>query len=111
MRRAVGPPAVAPFGRMLLMQTWSRLLWFWQIPAWTVSSLAMPVFFFTFFGLRFAARVPSAERIIIFSSLTQGLRPGLSIFRPAGAGVLRQHGLNTLTMVRAGKNFRSYLWL
>ena len=47
-------PAVAPFGRMLLMQTWSRLLWFWRIPAWTVSSLAMPVFFFTFFGLRFA---------------------------------------------------------
>src|SRR5437870_5199252 len=46
--------AVAPFGRMLLMQTWSRLLWFWRIPAWTVSSLAMPVFFFTFFGLRFA---------------------------------------------------------
>jgi len=39
---------------MLLMQTWSRLLWFWRIPAWTVSSLAMPVFFFTFFGLRFA---------------------------------------------------------
>jgi ABC-2 type transport system permease protein len=54
MRRAVGAPAVAPFGRMLLMQTWSRLLWFWRIPAWTVSSLAMPVFFFTFFGLRFA---------------------------------------------------------
>src|SRR2546427_10535015 len=54
MRRAVGAPAVAPFGRMLLMQTWSRLLWFWRIPAWTVSSPAMPVFFFTFFGLRFA---------------------------------------------------------
>ena len=54
MRRAVGAPTVAPFGRMLLMQTWSRLLWFWRIPAWTVSSLAMPVFFFTFFGLRFA---------------------------------------------------------
>ena len=54
MRRAVGAPAVAPFGRMLLMQTWSRLLWFWRTPAWTVSSLAMPVFFFTFFGLRFA---------------------------------------------------------
>ena len=56
MRRAVGAPPVAPFGRMLLMQTWSRLLWFWRIPAWTVSSLAMPVFFFTFFGLRFAHR-------------------------------------------------------
>jgi ABC-2 type transport system permease protein len=54
MRRAGVAPAVAPFGRMLLMQTWSRLLWFWRIPAWTVSSLAMPVFFFTFFGLRFA---------------------------------------------------------
>src|SRR5215471_8848648 len=54
MRRVGVAPAVAPFGRMLLMQTWSRLLWFWRIPAWTVSSLAMPVFFFTFFGLRFA---------------------------------------------------------
>src|SRR4029450_4524614 len=54
MRRGGGPPALAPFGQMLLMQTWSRLLWFWRIPAWTVSSLAMPVFFFTFFGLRFA---------------------------------------------------------
>ena len=63
MRRAVGAPAVAPFGRMLLMQTWSRLLWFWRIPAWTVSSLAMPVFFFTFFGLRFARTRPEGPQV------------------------------------------------
>ena len=28
--------SVAPLGPMLLMQTWSRLLWLWRIPAWTV---------------------------------------------------------------------------
>jgi ABC-2 type transport system permease protein len=54
MRRTVVAPAVAPLGRMFLMQMWSRLLWFWRIPAWSVSGLAMPVFFFTFFGLSFA---------------------------------------------------------
>src|SRR5215470_13046333 len=54
MRRTVVAPAVAPLSRMLLMQTWSRLLWCWWIPAWSVSGLVMPVFFFTFFGLSFA---------------------------------------------------------
>src|SRR5437867_2243923 len=78
MRRAVGAPAVAPFGRMLLMQTWSRLLWFWRIPAWSVSGLAMPVFFFTFFGLSFVRLTapdgfsPGAYFLASFGAYTVG---------------------------------------
>ncbi len=54
MRGAIEAPPVAPLGRMLLMQTWSQMLVYWRQPTRSITSLAMPVFFFTFFGLRFA---------------------------------------------------------
>jgi len=60
MRGAVEAPAVAPLGRMLLMQTWSQLLAFWRVPAFSLTSLALPVLFFTFFGLRFAQLTDAA---------------------------------------------------
>jgi ABC-2 type transport system permease protein len=78
MRRTVVAPAVAPLGRMLLMQMWSRLLWFWRIPAWSVSGLAMPVFFFTFFGLSFTRLTnpggfsPGAYFLASFGAYTVG---------------------------------------
>ena len=43
--------AVAPLGRMLLTQTWSELRIRWRIPAFSVTIVALPVLFFTFFGL------------------------------------------------------------
>jgi ABC-2 type transport system permease protein len=54
MKDVVETPAVAPLGRMFLMQTWSHLLLYCRVPARTITPLLMPVFFFTFFGLRFA---------------------------------------------------------
>ncbi len=46
--------AVAPLGRMLLAQTWSELRIRWRIPAFSVTIVALPVLFFTFFGLPYA---------------------------------------------------------
>ena len=45
---------VAPLGRMLLAQTWSELRIRWRIPAFSVTIVALPVLFFTFFGLPYA---------------------------------------------------------
>lgn len=54
MRGGIEAPEVALLGRMLLMQTWSQFLRYWRVPGFSVTSLALPVVFFTFFGLRFA---------------------------------------------------------
>jgi ABC-2 type transport system permease protein len=44
-------PAAAPFLQMLLAQTRSELLMRWRVPAFSVTNLALPIVFFTFFGL------------------------------------------------------------
>ena len=44
-------PAVAPMLNMLLAQTRSELLMRWRVPAFSVTNLALPIVFFTFFGL------------------------------------------------------------
>ena len=44
-------PAVASLSRMLLAQTRAELLMRWRVPAFSLTSLALPVVFFTFFGL------------------------------------------------------------
>jgi ABC-2 type transport system permease protein len=44
-------PSVAPLLRMLLAQTRCELLMRWRVPAFSVSSLALPIVFFVFFGL------------------------------------------------------------
>jgi ABC-2 type transport system permease protein len=47
---------VAPVGRVLLAQTWSEILIRWRLPAFSATSLALPVVLFSFFGLPFAGR-------------------------------------------------------
>lgn len=49
--------SVASLGRVLVAQTWSELLIRWRLPAFSVTSLALPVVLFSFFGLPFAGRV------------------------------------------------------
>jgi len=44
-------PSVAPLLRMLLAQTRCEILMRWRVPAFSVSSLALPIVFFVFFGL------------------------------------------------------------
>jgi ABC-2 type transport system permease protein len=46
----------ASLGRVLLAQTWAELRVRWRLTAFSVTSLALPVVFFAFFGLPFAAR-------------------------------------------------------
>ena len=60
MKDVVEAPAVAPLGRMLLIHTWSQLLRYLRVPSFSVTSVALPVVFFTFFGLRFAQRTDAA---------------------------------------------------
>jgi ABC-2 type transport system permease protein len=42
---------MAPLTHMLLVQTRSELLMRWRVPAFSLTSIALPVVFFTFFGL------------------------------------------------------------
>jgi ABC-2 type transport system permease protein len=46
--------AVAPVLPMLLAQTRSELVTRWRVPAFSVTSLALPILFYTFFALPFA---------------------------------------------------------
>jgi ABC-2 type transport system permease protein len=48
---SAGDAAVAPRARMLLAQTRAELTMRWRVPAFSLTSLALPVVFFTFFGL------------------------------------------------------------
>lgn len=46
----------APLLPMLLAQTRSEFLMRWRVPAFSLTSLALPILFFTFFGLPFAGQ-------------------------------------------------------
>jgi ABC-2 type transport system permease protein len=48
--------ALAPLGGMLLAQTRSELLIRWRLASFSVTSLALPIVLFSFFGLPFAGR-------------------------------------------------------
>ena len=50
-------PAVAPLVHMLLAQTRAELRMRWRVPAFSLTSIALPVVFFTFFGLPVAGLV------------------------------------------------------
>jgi ABC-2 type transport system permease protein len=50
------PAPVASLARVLLAQTWSETLIRWRLPAFSATSLALPVVLFSFFGLPFAGR-------------------------------------------------------
>jgi len=52
----VTPPPAAPLSRMLWAQTRCELLMRWRVPAFSVTNLALPIVFFTFFGLPVAHR-------------------------------------------------------
>ncbi len=41
----------APLGPMLLLQTWAEFLKLWRVPAFTLTSLFLPVMFYAFIGV------------------------------------------------------------
>lgn len=56
MRESGALPVAAPLWPMLLAQARAELLVRWRITAFSLTSLALPVVLFTFFGLPFATR-------------------------------------------------------
>jgi ABC-2 type transport system permease protein len=48
---AVATARRAPLGPMLLLQTWAEFLKLWRVPAFTLTSLFLPVMFYAFIGV------------------------------------------------------------
>ena len=48
---AAGRPLIAPLWRVLLVQTRAEMRMRWRVPAFSLTNIALPVVFFTFFGL------------------------------------------------------------
>ena len=48
---AVAGARRAPFGPMLGLQTWAEFLKLWRVPAFTLTSLFLPVIFYAFIGV------------------------------------------------------------
>jgi ABC-2 type transport system permease protein len=94
---------LAPVGRMLLHQTWSELLIRWRIPAFSVTSLALPILFFTFFGLP-RARVTSPDGVSIGASMLASFGAygvGSVMVYGFGIGVANERGQRMDLLVRA----------
>jgi ABC-2 type transport system permease protein len=95
--------AVAPLGRMLLVQTWSEVRIRWRIPAFSLTIVVLPVLFFTFFGLPFARQtLPNgtslgAYLIASFAAYSVG---SVMVFG-FGIGVATERGLKVDMLMRA----------
>jgi ABC-2 type transport system permease protein len=96
-------PAVAPLGRMLAMQTKSQLLMMLRVPAFSVTNLALPLVFFTFFGLPVASRVTpdglsvGAYVLASFAAYSVG---SIMVFS-FGIGVANERGMKIDLLMRA----------
>jgi ABC-2 type transport system permease protein len=88
---------------MLLWQTWSELLIRWRIPAFSVTSLALPILFFTFFGLPFARHTSpdgvSLGAYMLASFGTYGV--GSVMVYGFGIGVANERAQRTDLLVQA----------
>jgi ABC-2 type transport system permease protein len=95
--------AVAPLGRMLLVQTWSELRIRWRIPAFSLTVVALPVLFFTFFGLPFARQTRpdgiSLGAYLLASFAAYGV--GSVMVFGFGIGVATERGLKVDVLMRA----------
>ncbi len=100
---AAAKPEAAPLGRMLLSQTRSELRIRWRIPAFSVTIVALPVLFFTFFGLPFARQtLPNgtsmgAYLLASFAAYSVG---SVMVFG-FGIGVATERGLKVDVLMRA----------
>jgi ABC-2 type transport system permease protein len=96
-------PEAASLGRMLLSQTRSELRIRWRIPAFSVTIVALPVLFFTFFGLPFARQtLPNgtsmgAYLLASFAAYSVG---SVMVFG-FGIGVATERGLKVDVLMRA----------
>lgn len=96
-------PEVAPLGRMLLAQTWSELRIRWRIPAFSLTIVALPVLFFTFFGLPFARQtLPNGTSLgaYLLASFAAYSVGSVMVFG-FGIGVATERGLKVDVLMRA----------
>jgi ABC-2 type transport system permease protein len=94
---------VAPVGRMLAAQTWSELRIRWRIPAFSLTIVALPVLFFTFFGLPFARQtLPGGASLgaYLLASFAAYSVGSVMVFG-FGIGVATERGLKVDVLMRA----------
>lgn len=94
---------VAPLGRMLLAQTRGQILTTWRVPAFSMTSLALPVVFFTFFGLRHAQEMdPSGFSVGAYLLASFGAYGvGQVMVYSFGIGVANERALKVDLLMRA----------
>lgn len=93
----------APLGHMLLVQTWAELRMRWRIPAFSVTIVALPVLFFTFFGLPFARQtLPNGTSLgaYLLASFAAYSVGSVMVFG-FGIGVATERGLKVDVLMRA----------
>ena len=99
---AVRPP-VAPIPRMVLAQTRAQLLNYLRIPAFTLTSLLLPIMFFTFFGLPQAHnRLPNGQSVgpYLLASFAAYCVSSVMVYN-FGIGVATRRGMKQDLLERA----------
>jgi ABC-2 type transport system permease protein len=103
MTAAAKKAGTAPLGHMLLVQTWAELRMRWRIPAFSVTIVALPVLFFTFFGLPFARQtLPNGTSLgaYLLASFA-AYSVGSVMVYGFGIGVATERGLKVDVLMRA----------
>ena len=93
----------APVLQMLLAQTRSELLMRWRVPAFSVTNLALPIVFFTFFGLP-VAHVVRGDGVSIGAYLLASFGAyavGNVMVYGFGIGVANERGMKIDRLMRA----------
>ena len=93
----------APLLQMLVAQTRSEIRMRWRIPAFSLTSLALPVLFFTFFGLPFA-RQTLANGVSLGAFLLASFAAyavGSVMVYGFGIGVATERGMKVDLLMRA----------
>jgi ABC-2 type transport system permease protein len=93
----------APLGRMLAKQIRSQMLIRWRIPAFSLTNLALPIIFFTFFGLPLVNRtLPDGTNLgaFILASFAAYAVGSIMVFS-FGIGVATERAMRMDVLVRA----------
>jgi len=95
--------SVAPLGRMLLAQTRSQVRILVRTPAFSVTSLLLPIVLFTFFGLPFAhlTRHDAVSAGVYLLASFGAYAVGSVMVYAFGVGVALERGMRVDALVRA----------
>jgi ABC-2 type transport system permease protein len=100
---AAATSRVAPIGRMLLLQTWSEMRIRGRIPAFSVTIVALPVLFFTFFGLPYVKQTTAGGTslgVYLLASFAAYSVGSVMVFG-FGIGVATERALKVDVLMRA----------